>query len=94
MTGGDTGSSHKNPWPAERDATAYHRLSGPQVTWGEQVRDHLQLFRTLYRALKPGGLLVAKCGGGPDLARLLERASAVMPLAKSRGIGCRVACAG
>jgi hypothetical protein len=43
MTGGDTGSSHKNPWPAEWDATAYHRLSGPQVTWGEQVQDRLSL---------------------------------------------------
>ena len=42
------------------------------------VRDHAQLFRSLLAALKPGGRLVAQCGGGANLARLHERAAALM----------------
>lgn len=42
------------------------------------VVDHPRLFRSLYAALKSGGRLVAQCGGGPNLARLLERASALL----------------
>jgi trans-aconitate 2-methyltransferase len=38
------------------------------------IRDHDQLFSSIYRALAPGGRLVAQCGGGPNLAVLLERA--------------------
>jgi trans-aconitate 2-methyltransferase len=30
-------------------------------------------------ALAPGGRLVAQCGGGPNLARLYERADALIP---------------
>jgi trans-aconitate 2-methyltransferase len=37
------------------------------------VRDHLALFRSLYGALKPGGRLVAQCGGGPNIQRLHDR---------------------
>lgn len=37
--------------------------------------DHERLFASLFAALKPGGRLVAQCGGGPNLARLLARAS-------------------
>jgi len=39
------------------------------------VTDHDKLFRSLHRALKPGGWLVAQSGGGPNLARLRERAT-------------------
>jgi trans-aconitate methyltransferase len=39
------------------------------------VLDHPGLFREIYRALKPGGLLVAQCGGGPNLERLHDRAA-------------------
>jgi trans-aconitate methyltransferase len=42
------------------------------------VLDHSQLFRTLYDALKPGGRVVAQCGGGPNIARLHERAAVLM----------------
>jgi trans-aconitate methyltransferase len=38
------------------------------------VPDHRQLFRSLRAALRPGGWLVAQCGGGPNLARLRQRA--------------------
>ena len=34
------------------------------------VLDHPRLFRSLWRALRPGGWLEAQCGGGPNLARI------------------------
>ena len=37
------------------------------------VPDHDRLFENLYESLKPGGWLIAQCGGGPNLSRLLER---------------------
>lgn len=39
------------------------------------VLDHDALFSSLFEALKPGGLLHAQCGGGPNLARLRRRAA-------------------
>jgi trans-aconitate methyltransferase len=42
------------------------------------VRDHPQLFRSLYAALKPGGCVVAQCGGGANIARLHDRAAMLM----------------
>jgi trans-aconitate methyltransferase len=42
------------------------------------VLDHDRLFRNLYRALRPGGWLVAQCGGGKNIARLLARAQGLM----------------
>jgi trans-aconitate methyltransferase len=42
------------------------------------VPDHPRLFRSIYRALAPGGRLVAQCGGGPNIARLHGRADALM----------------
>lgn len=42
------------------------------------VPDHPRLFRSLYECLKPGGWLVAQCGGGPNIARLMRRASVLM----------------
>ena len=38
------------------------------------VLDHDLLFASVYRALAPGGRLVAQCGGAGNLARLLDRA--------------------
>ncbi len=40
--------------------------------------DHAALFRTLLRALKPGGWLVAQCGGEGNLARLRGRLHELM----------------
>ncbi|HEY6971686.1 MAG TPA: methyltransferase domain-containing protein, partial [Candidatus Angelobacter sp.] len=37
------------------------------------IKDHDRLFANLFRALRPGGLLLAQCGGGPNLSRLRER---------------------
>ena len=38
------------------------------------VQDHDALFRSLYRALRPGGTIVAQCGGGPNLDMTYGRA--------------------
>lgn len=37
------------------------------------ILDHETLFRSLFRVLKPGGLLSAQCGGGRNLEALLAR---------------------
>jgi trans-aconitate 2-methyltransferase len=39
------------------------------------VLDHDRLFAGLRRALLPGGWLEAQCGGGPNIARLRDRAN-------------------
>jgi trans-aconitate methyltransferase len=49
------------------------------------IKDHERLFRSLHDALRPGGWLEAQCGGGPNLAKLLQRAEALIsapPLAQ------------
>ena len=42
------------------------------------VLDHPRLFRGLHRALRPGGWLVAQCGGGPNIELVRDRAAALM----------------
>jgi trans-aconitate 2-methyltransferase len=44
------------------------------------IKDHDRLFANLFRALRPGGLLLAQCGGGPNLKRLRERTRETMAL--------------
>jgi trans-aconitate methyltransferase len=48
------------------------------------IPDHERLFASIYAALKPGGRLVAQCGGGPNLKRLLDRTHALMTRAPYR----------
>ena len=42
------------------------------------IPDHTRLFRSLFENLKSGGWLVAQCGGGPNIERLMRRASVLM----------------
>jgi trans-aconitate 2-methyltransferase len=42
------------------------------------IRDHDRLFAEIHQVLVPGGRLVAQCGGGPNLARLIGRAHDLM----------------
>jgi len=42
------------------------------------VLDHPRLFRSLHVALKPGGQLVAQCGGAGNLARIHHRTDMLM----------------
>ena len=41
------------------------------------VLDHGRLFQSIFDALKPGGRLVAQCGGGPNIQRLHDRCARV-----------------
>ena len=41
------------------------------------VTDHARLFTGIHAALRPGGRLVAQCGGGPNIRRLHHRALAL-----------------
>ena len=47
--------------------------------------DHDALFRTLNDQLRPGGRLVAQCGGGPNLAQLRERVEQIAQEEPYRG---------
>ncbi|MBI2394167.1 MAG: methyltransferase domain-containing protein [Deltaproteobacteria bacterium] len=42
------------------------------------ITDHDTLFRRLFAALKPGGVLVAQCGGGRNLSRVLSRLAPIL----------------
>jgi trans-aconitate 2-methyltransferase len=42
------------------------------------IKDHERLFGQLFRALKPGGRLVAQCGGKGNIARVTSAAEEVM----------------
>ena len=50
-------------------------FSGATFHW---IQDHAALFRSIVMTLRPGGRLVAQCGGGPNLAMLYGRADRLM----------------
>jgi trans-aconitate 2-methyltransferase len=50
-------------------------FSGATFHW---IHDHASLFRSIIAALRPGGRLVAQCGGAGNLAQLLGRAARLM----------------
>ena len=49
---------------------ADHLFSTATFHW---IADHQRLFDALSGSIRPGGWLVAQCGGGPNIARLRER---------------------
>lgn len=57
------------------DQTADAVFSTATFHW---ITDHPALFAELVRVLKPGGWLIAQCGGGPNIARLQTRAMAIL----------------
>jgi ubiquinone/menaquinone biosynthesis C-methylase UbiE len=57
------------------EQTAELAFSNAALHW---IRDHPRLFRAIFRALEPGGRLIAQCGGGSNIARLRERAGRLM----------------
>ena len=59
----------------DMDKTADAIFSTATFHW---ITDHARLFANLHRALKPGGWLVAQCGGGPNIARLNRQAQLLM----------------
>ncbi|HEU4939175.1 MAG TPA: methyltransferase domain-containing protein [Vicinamibacterales bacterium] len=48
------------------------------------IPDHDQLFRSVHQALKPGGRVIAQCGGAGNLDRLYGRARALMDFREYR----------
>ena len=50
-------------------------FSGATFHW---IPDHAELFRSIITALRPGGRLVAQCGGGPNVAVLHARTERLM----------------
>ena len=58
------------------DQVADLAFSNAALHW---IRDHPRLFRAIFNALRPGGRLVAQCGGGSKhIAQLRERAGRLM----------------
>jgi trans-aconitate methyltransferase len=57
------------------DGVADLAFSNATFHW---IKDHPRLFRSIFAALRPGGWLVAQCGGGPNIACVRERAARLM----------------
>lgn len=52
------------------DVDADHLFSTATFHW---ITDHQRLVHALFGSIRPGGWLVAQCGGGPNIVRLRER---------------------
>jgi trans-aconitate methyltransferase len=57
------------------DQEADLAFSNAALHW---VPDHPRLFAAIFRALKPGGVLIAQCGGGPNILNVRQRAQVLM----------------
>lgn len=85
-------TARANLRPEYGDRVAYVRVELPRMpfnAWADVVfstatfhwvRDHDALFAEVLHALRPGGLLFAQCGGGPNLAQAHALAEDVMRL--------------
>ncbi len=62
---------HRDLLALDADAIVDFIFSTATFHW---IADHDALFRVLYRALRPGGWLIAQCGGGPNIAGIATRA--------------------
>ena len=62
---------------ARADAAALPLAGGADAVFSTAtfhwVLNHAALFQGIFSALKPGGRLVAQCGGGPNIQRLHDR---------------------
>jgi trans-aconitate 2-methyltransferase len=63
----------------ELDQVADLAFSNAAFHW---VPDHARLLSAVFEALRPGAWLVAQCGGGPNIARVRERAGRLMAAAE------------
>lgn len=59
----------------ELDQVADFIFSTATFHW---ITDHDALFAALYGALRPGGWLIAQCGGGPNIEEVTARALALL----------------
>ncbi len=57
------------------DAVADHAFSNAVFHW---IHDHDRLFAGLFRAIRPGGQLVAQCGGEGNVAEMVAALETVM----------------
>ena len=83
-------TARANLRPAFGDRVSFVQVSLPHlplVDWADLVfstatfhwiKDHESLFENIRRALRPGGWLVAQCGGGPNLVRAHALAEQLM----------------
>jgi trans-aconitate 2-methyltransferase len=80
--GSDPGKTLRRPLYVRGDGATLPFVSAFDAIFSAAVfhwiRDHDQLFRSVSDALKPGGRLVAQCGGAGNLDRLYGRARALM----------------
>ena len=82
VVGLHTGSRRQTPVYVRADGARLPFVSAFDAVFSAAVfhwiPDHDQLFRSVHAALKPGGRLIAQCGGAQNLDKLYGRARALM----------------
>jgi trans-aconitate 2-methyltransferase len=86
-------TARANLRPAYGDRVSFAQVALPDMpfaNWADLVfstatfhwiKDHQALFNNILQALRPGGRLMAQCGGGPNLARAHALAEQLMSAA-------------